>query len=147
MVWKWFLLPGSGAGGTVVLSLSLCHFLDTQQWHMADVYLHGSCVQILFLQQVEADCSPRLSVWFLPVRESIAGARGISTGYLGNLRFWAWDGIGKKQHSVVIFCWRRVQISRGDTFIFMLLPLGTSCFHFWQLFCFWQIIIIFLIRV
>jgi hypothetical protein len=37
-------------------------------------YLLRNGLQILFLQLVEADGSPRLSVWFLPIRLFLAGA-------------------------------------------------------------------------
>lgn len=50
---------------------------------------------------------------------------GINTGSLGNLRFWDWDAIGKNQYSVVIFCWRKVWISRGDKSVFALQSLET----------------------
>ena len=81
-------------------------------------YLHQCCLQILFLQQVEADCSPGLSVWFLPVRESVAGAWGISNGSLEKLGsqglWWNWKNITLISYSLL----NKIQVCRGDKMYF-----------------------------
>ena len=102
---------------------------------MADVengitlfYLHRCCFQILFMQLVETDCSPRLSMQFPPIWELIAGSWGISTGSLENLSFQGCDRIEKKnkktKHSLVILWWIKVHISRGEKIWFCVTAFG-----------------------
>lgn len=121
-VMKWFLPVLGWNGRTPAQTLSLYHFLHTLWWKQLMLktgnyflYLHWSCLQSPFciLQLVQTD----FTLSFLRVVPSSQGfyswGLGINTGSLGNLRFWDWDAIGKKQYSVVIFCWRKFGFPEG----------------------------------
>lgn len=139
---KWFLPVLGWSWGTPALILSLGHLLHAltvliNSWwwklRITLLHLHWSCLQILFciLKLVQAD-------FHLCVVPSSQGFYSWDYKRDPHWLFWEFEVLGlrcnweknkTKQCSVVIFCWRNIWISRGNNFVFVLLPLET-CFCF-----------------
>lgn len=133
MLWIWL---------TFCSKISTMHRHDTWQtlnkMLFALFYLRWGCLHILFWQ-LALIADQGLSFQFVLISENIAGAWEINTHSLENLRFQGLRCNWEKQCLLVIFCWSKVKLSRGNK-ILVLMPSGTVCFHFWELPCYWQFI-------